>query len=69
MKEASVPKPHAELAAAYWLDSPVLEQHGLCTCPLEGDLPVARPAVTFRYLMIGAACGVIVVALAMALAA
>ncbi|MGW6054186.1 hypothetical protein [Streptomyces sp. NPDC055189] len=69
MREAPTPQPKAELSAAYWLDSPVLEQHGLCACPLEDDAAPRRREGTIRYLWIGLACALIITALAAAVSA
>ncbi|MEU6676393.1 hypothetical protein [Streptomyces sp. NPDC046925] len=68
MRDAPISKPQAELSAAYWLDSPVLEQHGLCGCGLDDDAAPRRREGTVRYLLIGLACALIVTALATALA-
>lgn len=61
--EHSDPAP-AELASAYWIDSPVMQQHGLCNCPFEEQVPRARPSI-WRTVMIGTACALIVTALGM----
>ncbi|MEV8315015.1 hypothetical protein AB0Q95_12635 [Streptomyces sp. NPDC059900] len=69
MTDAPIPQPRAELSAAYWLDSPLLEQHGLCGCGLEDDAAPRLREGTVRYLLVGLACALIVIALATALSA
>ncbi|MFF0747103.1 hypothetical protein ACFYVL_42635 [Streptomyces sp. NPDC004111] len=55
--------PRAELSSAYWLDSPVLAQHGLCGCSPDDRPPPATPPHTWRPVMIGTACALIVTVL------
>ncbi|GGV72772.1 hypothetical protein GCM10010277_86080 [Streptomyces longisporoflavus] len=69
MSDAPIPRPQAELSAAYWLDSPVLEQHGLCSCLLEDDTAPRRRGTTAHHLLTGLACALIVTALATVLSA
>ncbi|WP_369212641.1 hypothetical protein [Streptomyces flavofungini] len=67
MDEAPSHPPHAELASAYWLDSPVLTRHGMCACALDAPKPAERsPAGVGWCLVVGAACALIAAALALA---
>ncbi|GAA3083210.1 hypothetical protein ACFQ0X_21970 [Streptomyces rectiviolaceus] len=69
MSDASIPQPRTEPSPAYWLDSPVLERKGLRFYALDDDEPPRHPGGTFRYLMIGVACALIVAALALTVSA
>ncbi|MGW6317610.1 hypothetical protein [Streptomyces sp. NPDC055099] len=67
MSDAPIPRPHAESSAVYWLDSPAPQQHSLCACPGKDDAAERRYEGTIRYLLIGLACMLVVIALVTAL--